>query len=104
MELMTERLSNSERGEQFVVIKSWHTVIIVLSLIVTGVFSYATLESATSENSRRIHDIEQRPAPSQESIDNLNWRLKRLELKLDQQDERAFQQSIASEGKKPVQH
>ena len=99
-----ERRQKPERSDQFVVIKSWHTVIIVLSIIVSVTLGYASLRDGNDENTRRIHDLEQRPTVSQESINDLNYRLQRLELKLDQQDIRDFKRlgEAPSSYKKPA--
>ena len=85
-----DRRQHTGKIDQFLVIKSWHTVIIVLSIIVSITLAYASLRDGHDEDARRIHDLEQRPAVSQESINDLNYRLQRLELKLDRQDLNEF--------------
>lgn len=81
------------QSEQFIVVKSWHTLIIVLTVVVGIVLSYGAVRDQTDENTRRIRDLEQRPAVTQQSVDDLNRRLGRLEDKIDAQDLREYKRS-----------
>jgi hypothetical protein len=85
---------NEEKPESFVIIKSWHTVIIVLTLIVTGTVGFANLRDQGDENTRRIEDLERRPTISPQLYDAnqeaTREHLNRIEHKLDLQDVRNF--------------
>lgn len=85
-----DRRAKHESSEQFIVIKSWHLVIIVLTLIVTVTLFVGSLRDGHDEDARRIRDIEMRPQVSQQSIDELNRRLNSLETRLNDQDLREF--------------
>lgn len=78
--------------DHFIVVKNWHTFIIVLTLVVSAVLAYATLRDDSAEYRRRLETLESRPQVSQESIDNLNRRLERIERKWDDQDLEQFRQ------------
>lgn len=78
--------------DHFIVIKNWHTLIIVLTLLVSAVLAYASLRDDSAEYRRRLEILESRPQVSQESVDNLNRRLERMERKWDEQDLEHFRQ------------
>ena len=85
---------SEEKQDSFVIIKSWHTVIIVLTLIVTGTVGFANLRDQGDENTRRIEDLERRPQISPEvyeaNQEATREHLNRIEHKLDLQDVRNF--------------
>lgn len=87
-----ERRHGSSTSEQFVVIRSWHVLILVISILVSITLFAGNLRDSNDENSRRIRDLEQRPQVSQQSVDELNRRLERLEQRFDAQDLREYQQ------------
>jgi len=97
-----ERRHDSGQSEQFVVIKSWHTVIIVLTLIVTASMAYKGLNDANEDNARRIRELEQRPAVTRDMYDvgqqTIKERLDRIEGKLDSQDIRNFRSDADASG------
>jgi hypothetical protein len=96
-----ERRHNSSASEQFVVVKSWHTVLILITLIAGIILSYGSVRDQTDENTRRIRDLEQRPQVSQQSVDELNRRLERLEQRFDTQDLREYQRLGEPARKRP---
>jgi hypothetical protein len=88
----SERRRSGDKGDQFLIVKSWHTTIIVITLIVGVVLAYGTLRDGNDENTRRIRDIELRPSVTREVYDigqrSIEKRLDRIDAKLDAQDVR----------------
>lgn len=88
------------QSEQFVVVKSWHTVIIVVTLMVTLVLSYGSLRDRLDEHTRAIEELKSRPQVSKPELEAIDHRLERIERKLDAQDLRDFQRDFNPTKKK----
>lgn len=90
--IANERRRPGDKGDQFLIVKSWHTTIIVITLIVGVVLAYGTLRDGNDENTRRIRDLEQRPTVTRDVYDigqrSIEKRLDRIDAKLDSQDVR----------------
>lgn len=87
-----ERRKNG--SEQFIVVKSWHTVIIVLTLIASALLSYARLRDTVDDHERRIREEETKPVVTKEVYEmgqkSIEHRLDRIDQKLEAQDLREF--------------
>jgi hypothetical protein len=78
---------SGEKSEQFIIVRSWHLVILVLGLIVSSVLSYGKLQAQADESQRRIQDLEHKPVVTEFEFDMrmraLEQRLERIERKID---------------------
>lgn len=94
---MTDLEREMDKRDEFVVVKSWHTLIIVLSLLITGVLAYASLRDQVTEDHRRVTDMEQNRL-TKELYDagqkETERRLANIEQKLDQRETRDFKRDI----------
>lgn len=95
-----DRRKSRGQSEQFIVIKSWQVLISVLTIIVLATLYIGSLRDGHDEDARRIRDLEMQPRVTQQSIDELNRRLDRLESKIDAQDLREFRR-LGEPEKKP---
>lgn len=82
----------AQRHQQFVVIKSWHAISVILVLLGWLAFSVAYAVSTrdqTIENTRRIETLENRTYISTDAYQNeeraIEQRLDRIERKIDAQ-------------------
>lgn len=85
-----DRRRSGQHSEQFIVVKSWQVLIFILTLIVSATLYIGSLRDGHEEDARRIRDLEMQPRVTQQSIDELNRRLDRLETKIDAQDLREY--------------
>jgi hypothetical protein len=84
-------VSNSEgNGNGVLVVKNWSVVLALVSWAVFCVGAFFTLKAQTDENTRRLLELEQRPAVTlmqyQDGQKVLEQRLDRIERKLDNAD------------------
>jgi hypothetical protein len=91
-EVDRRRDNHDREPDHFIVVRNWHTLLIVLSIIVSAVLAFGSLHDDSVEYRRRIESLENRPQVSQESIDNLNKRLERIEKRWDAEDLEKFRQ------------
>jgi plastocyanin domain-containing protein len=76
------RRKDFQRGEQFIVIKSWQTLVVLLTLIATLVLSYGTLQERESQDRLDIRELKEHSI-SRDQFESLDKRLARIEDKLD---------------------
>lgn len=79
---------NGVQSRQFLVVKSWHTFLLVVTLLGSMIFSYATLRSEVSANAQQIEQMNREHARREQVEDlkqDLQRRLERIENKLDQE-------------------
>lgn len=78
----------TSKSEQFIVVKSWATVLAVLTLLVSVIISYTALRDQANETERRVQKLEDRPNVSIDMYvagqDALKDRLSRIERKIDE--------------------
>lgn len=85
---LAEPKVNGEKSEQFLIVRSWHVLIVLTGLIVSGVLSYGKLQAQAEESARRVQELEHKPVMTEFEFDNrmrgVEQRLDRIENKLDQ--------------------
>lgn len=83
---------DERKPQQFVVLKTLHVVLVLLSWIVITVAQFVTLRDQSSDNQRRIEELENRPVVTRDLYENgqraIEQRLERIENKLDAEQER----------------
>lgn len=81
---------NLERSDRFIVVKNWHVVITMLVLLVTVVTMWAQQRDDLEYVKKEVQELKARPAVSPEMYkagqEYLDWRLKRIEGKIDTAD------------------
>lgn len=80
-------------GDQFIIVRSWQTFLIVVGIVISSVFAFGTLRDTAAESERRIHDLEMHTLTIetyQAGQNATEQRLQRIENKLDAQDVREF--------------
>ena len=85
---------NMERSDRFIVVKNWHVVISFLVLLVTVVTMWAQQRDDLAYVKEEVRELKARPAVSPEMYktgqEYLDWRLKRIEGKIDAADVNAL--------------
>jgi hypothetical protein len=92
-----------EKSEQFVVVKSWHVVISILTLIIVTTLWFGSLRDDTANNTREIQEIKRQNLTRdlyELGQKNTEKRLERIEQKLDAQDVRNWAIDSVSKSKK----
>lgn len=77
---------DGESNGRILAVKNWHVLLTLAFWLVTAVLSYAKLSADTSDNTRRIQDMEQqhvRKEQFSELRDDIIHRLDRIETKVD---------------------
>ena len=87
---MSNEVTKLPPNEQYFVIKGWHTLLLCLILLGGIVLSYGTVRDHTDQNTEDIRDLKNRPQITKQDVDNLNYRLTRIENKIDAQDIQQF--------------
>ena len=77
-------------GGNVIVVKNWHVVLTLVGWLVIASASYASMNAAIAENTRRIQKLEEQPSVTFKQYDagvtDLKQRLERIERHLDAQD------------------
>jgi hypothetical protein len=87
------RHKDFQRGEQFIVIKSWQTLLVILTLIGGLVLSYGTLQERESQDRLDIRELKEHSI-AKDQFQSLDKRLERIEKKLDDQEFRDFKKGL----------
>jgi quinol-cytochrome oxidoreductase complex cytochrome b subunit len=91
-----------EKSEQFIIVKSWHILISVITLIVVITLFFGSLRDDTINNTREIQEMKQQNLTRdlyELGQKNTEQRLERIEKKLDAQDVRNFAADTAASRK-----
>jgi hypothetical protein len=84
---MTQLATVDMDHHSVIVIKGWHHILLIATLLVSVVISYATLRSSADENSRRVRDLETGTLRKEQfdlAMQEMRGRLERIERKVDQ--------------------
>lgn len=89
----SDQPEHAEASEKFIIVKSWHIVISLLSLIVIVTLFFGSLRDDTIQNKQEIQEMKQQNLTRdlyELGQKNTEQRLERIEKKLDAQDVRNF--------------
>ena len=83
---MIGTMRGTHHGDNFFLIRSWHTLILVLTVVIGMALSYASTRDQTNQNTQDIQELKQRALTRdlyEASQEDIKQRLDRLEKKID---------------------